>query len=332
MKNRDIGISLAEQGKYKDALFFFRKAVNEGDWLALNDIGVVYERVKKYDKAVEYYKKAAELGLNTALYNIGNLYEKGVVYDSLWHDVGDRAAVIYYERAMKAGYARAYSKLSWCYYTGFGIEKDYKKAFELAKKGYSLEKNVNDPACMVTLGFYYECGIGTKTNYKKAFKLYKKAVKFNSTTGLFDLALCYLYAKGTKKDVQKGIDLLIQATERGYADAFNELALVYREGEVVEKDINTSDYWLCQALDHRSYRALLTYAEIYMSGDNKEKIVDIEAAQKALARFLYSGTSDVGMEAYESLKSKYKDLFDWDSLEAYPYEYLKDKKDQNCLC
>lgn len=326
-KEREIGVDLAKQGKYKDALFFFDTAFAKGDLDALSDAGVVCERNKDYKTALNFYQKASMLGSGVATYNAGNLYENGKGAKKELY-----LSYLLYRKSAQQKYARAYYKLAKFYENGIVVKKDLKQAFKLIIEGTKFEsKYDDDPACLITAGYYFEMGIGTKQNNKMAYKYYMKAVKHGSSVGMYNSALCLLY-KNKKKNIKKGLDLLIKATEQKYPDAFAELSVIYKEGKFVNKDKEMSDYWLNEAMNNKSWRALLIFADMCLCGDGDEKKVDITSATRAISIFLANSGEyfEDYKYLYTDIKNEYKDLIDWENIEKDPDSYLE-KDNKNCL-
>ena len=65
----------------KEAVSWYRKAMEQGDVDAQNNLGVMYAKgtgvSRDEKKAVSLYTKAAEQGLATAQYNLGSMYAEG---------------------------------------------------------------------------------------------------------------------------------------------------------------------------------------------------------------------------------------------------------------
>ena len=82
-------------------------------------------------------------------------------------------------------YAKAQTMLSVYYHEGVGTKKDYKRAFEWAKK--AAEQNV--PDAQVYLGFLYKDGDGVRQNLPIAKEWFGKACDNGNQFG------CEEYAK-----------------------------------------------------------------------------------------------------------------------------------------
>ena len=310
---RNYGIDLAQKGKYEKALFYLRKAFQQGDYAASNDIGVVYERMGKYEKALDAYRVAADHYSETAVYNIGNLYEQGMGVTTNLR----RAFVLYY-RSMEMGYPLAYSKVAQFYLKGIEVKKDVRRGMKTLFKGIRHEDKDN-PICTFYIGYDYECGIGVKQNYHKAKKYYKKAAKAGMPEALYNLAFLYLYRDGVKHDVKKGIELLKKASVMNYSDAHKELFLIYYNGELIKRDVEYAKVHLFRAMDLLNTEALVYLAELYLNGDIK---VDDpkKMASEAIRTFLITVDKEdqSSLNAYEQLKERRPNSLDWEAIESNP--------------
>ena len=320
-KIREVGVDLAKEKNYSEAMYLLEKAAAKGDLGAVNDIGVIYERNGDYEKAMEFYKHAALFGSGVAIHNAGNLYETGKGLDTNY-----ALAMILYKRSAKLNYPHAFHKIATFYQYGKSVEKNEKKAFEWALKGVKLElKTKEESACLITVGYYYEMGIGVKKNYNKALKYYTLAAKRGNVVGKFDAALIHLYKKNNKRHTKIGIDLLIESSKQNYPDAFAELAVLYQEGKKIGKDLEIADYWLTKGIKHNSWRALLVYSDMCLSGENIDGEKKPEAAIHALAIFLAESGEyrEDYQNQYNDIKNAYKDEINWDDLEKNPELFIE---------
>ena len=325
-KIREVGVDLAKEKNYSEAMYLLEKAAAKGDLGAVNDIGVIYERNGDYEKAMEFYKLAGLFGSGVAIHNAGNLYETGKGLDTNY-----TLAMILYRRSAKLNYPHAFHKIATFYQYGKSVEKNEKKAFEWALKGVKLElKTKEESACLITVGYYYEMGIGVKKNYNKALKYYTLAAKRGNVVGKFDAALIHLYKKNNKKHTKIGIDLLIESSKQNYPDAFAELAVLYQEGKKIEKDVEIADYWLTKGIKHNSWRALLVYSDMCLSGENIDGEKKPEAAIHALAIFLAESGEyrEDYQNQYIDIKNAYKDEINWDDLEKNPELFIESNREK----
>ena len=94
---------------YTQAVYWYRKAAEQGYFDAQNDLGTAYYNGKgvpqDYTQAVYWFRKAAEQGNKPAIYNLGFAYEngKGVPQDYT-------QAMYWYKKAVDEGYNSAKSR------------------------------------------------------------------------------------------------------------------------------------------------------------------------------------------------------------------------------
>jgi len=77
----DDGLKAYNNGKYKEAVKWFKKAANQGNASAQTNLGFMYDNGQgvrqDYKEAVKWYKKAANQGDAGAQYNLGFMYKNG---------------------------------------------------------------------------------------------------------------------------------------------------------------------------------------------------------------------------------------------------------------
>lgn len=326
---RDKGVALAEEGNLQGAELFLKRAIDNGDLLAINDLGVVYERKEDYESALDCYLRASKYGLGIAMCNIGNMFENGLGVDQSYIK-----AIKYYQKAIKHKCSFACHSLATLYRLGRGVEKNEKLALSLNIKGAKLERKTPEQCInAVELSYFYDKGIGTKYNKRKAFKYALLAAKKNDPVGLYNVAECYLYGKGTFKNIKKAKTLLLKAIKLGYGDAFYKLSEFYEKGLGVKQDFEAAGLWLVEAIKHNSFRAYLKYADMCLAGQIDSICPRTILASEVIADFLLEIDSSYidELEEYQELKKKYIDALPWDDIETHAYEYsMKNRQVERC--
>jgi TPR repeat protein len=141
-------------------------------------------------------------------------------------------AIFLYHKAARLENVVAQLVLTDMYILGKGVDKDYKRAFELSKK---LAEGGH--ACgMNNLGFCYERGIGTEINKEIAFELYQKVAELGNSTGICNLGWCYYNGIGTNINIQKAVELFQKAADLGNSYGLNSLGNYYYCG--IGTDVN----------------------------------------------------------------------------------------------
>ena len=156
---------LANNDSLKQAFFWYSKAAKNGNIAAINNLGNMYyfgQSVKhNYKKAASLYTKAAKKGDMLAQYNLSMMYFSGEYYKK-----DGEMAYYWLKKSSINGYKVAQLKLANFYRQGNNIvvEKDFKKAlywyFKAAQQKY--------PPAQYYVGYCYFYGYGIKKDLKKA--------------------------------------------------------------------------------------------------------------------------------------------------------------------
>ena len=122
-----------EQGKYKEAFEWFKKAANQGHAGAQNYLGLMYDagRGTKRDEreAVKWFRKAAEQGHKYAQYNLAVQYYEG---RQVKRDY--REAMKWFRKAADHGHVGAQNFIGLMYDSGKGVERDEREAVKWFRK------------------------------------------------------------------------------------------------------------------------------------------------------------------------------------------------------
>lgn len=169
----DKGIKVAQD--YKQALYWYQKAAEQGHDKAANNLGCMYldGRGVEQDceKAAYWLEKSAQKNDTLAILNLGCMYEDG----------------------------------------NLGGAPNYDKAFEYYQKA---DKLGCAPAAWV-LGHCFEVGVGTRANAKKAFSYYKKSADAGYGPAAYETGRRYLEGDGVKKDAALAKKYLEAAAKKG---------------------------------------------------------------------------------------------------------------------
>ena len=102
------------------------------------------------------------------------------------------------------------------------------KSYETRKKNYLYTDDIKS---YFYLGVHYYYGYGIEKDYKKAFDLYSTGAKLGSESAMFCLAEMYRWGKGTKQDVQKAVVWFKKAIKQGNLSSMANLGKIYSRGE-----------------------------------------------------------------------------------------------------
>lgn len=134
------------------------------DWAFYNDNK--FSNKETLESVADAYECLIDKGYGIAANNLGSMYYCGRYFPE---DVNE--AIRYYEIACEMGTKMAWGNLGCCYF--YGINKDYKKAFEVFAEGAFL---FNDVECLYMLGEMYQYGYYVNKSNDKARHLYYKAL------------------------------------------------------------------------------------------------------------------------------------------------------------
>ncbi len=159
----DKGSEYANAEKYSLAISYFEKA-NElaggNNSVCQHNIGLCYDREFKYTQAVYWYRKAAEQGFARAQANLGNCYWLG------YGVKGDEVqAVSWWRKAAEQGDAYAQYRLGECYAEGKGLTKNLAQAAYWYRK--AAEQGYGSAQGWLSMCYYYGTGVAEDVEQAK---------------------------------------------------------------------------------------------------------------------------------------------------------------------
>ncbi len=186
------------QRDYSKAKRYFDKAAYHDFADAYVNLGFMYEQgigvIKSEFNAGDNYKRAAELGNVWAQNQTGLMYLytdygfTGYDEDCNENTMVERdyaSAKKWFEKAMENGNTNAMTNLCVIYVNGYGVAKDNKKAFELAKKAVEMGGDANSKQW---LAWFYQNGVATTKDVAKAKILLQQAANEGSQYAKQELA------------------------------------------------------------------------------------------------------------------------------------------------
>lgn len=201
------------------------------------------------------------------------------------------------EKAATHGHADAQAELGYCYYSGNGVVKDFKKALEWFQKA----ADNGNAAAMNNLAVCYDRGEGVPRDLNEAFKLYDKASAKGNLLATINLARMYEQGKGTAQDKKKAFELFHQVAsnkdvfsseeyKENIANAMYNVGRMYFWGIGIEKNQKEAVKYLELAKDKGNIDALYVLGVAYYIGQGvpvdalKGKSLIKEAASKGHAK------------------------------------------------
>ena len=166
------GHDLYVEGRFEEAIKWYKLAAEQGDVLAQSSLGVCYANGRgvseDYEEAVKWYKRAASQGYDIAQYNIGFCYYGGRGVEQDYEE-----AVRWWEMAAEQGDTDAQYALGRCYLNGKGVNVDCEKAVKWWKKAAEQGMAV----AQHDLGVSYANGRGVNEDFEEAIKWLARAAR-----------------------------------------------------------------------------------------------------------------------------------------------------------
>ncbi len=153
--------------------------------------------------------------------------------------------------------------------------KDYSSALRnllpLAEKG--------NPDAQVFIAYMYENGFGVEKNYKEAFNWYEIAATKNQPLAQFNLAFLYKNGLGVAKSDKQAALWYERAANNGFSAAQNNLGYMYEKGVGVSRNYSQAAYWYQKAMEQGNKSAQINLAFLHENGlgisKNIPKAVDL---------------------------------------------------------
>ena len=222
-------------------------------------------------------------------------------------------------------------------YGGKGVERDYKKAFEMFKE--LTEQRLPDPDALWELGRMYQLGLGTKRDRIKAGTCFLQSQATGNPYGKFWHA--YYTMKDAKEDwikenaknlFSEAATQLNKMCEKGEDDNYTweYLGRFFYEGIITDIDYDVAQKWFERSANDGNSNAMYYLATIYdpygatyPDYPKREKLINPTKAEelykKALANgidkaqielgnlYLYMGKKDKAVQQFEAQAKKDND-------------------------
>lgn len=219
------------------------------------DLGrIYYDRWSKQEEdlyqAIFWYKKAAEQGDAEAQNHLGFMYEEfGHMYEfGLMGEEGFEQAAYWYRKAAEQGHRDAQFQLSCMYETGKGVEQDDEPAIcwliKAANQGHAFAQ------------FYFGSKQEDYHNLKQAFVSYRKAAEQGLAIAQHKLGTIYEHGLGVEQDLERAVFWYRKEAEQGDAKSQYKLGLMYANGQLVNQDATQAIYWFRKAAKQGNLRAI----------------------------------------------------------------------------
>ncbi len=291
---------------YKKAVYWFQKAADKGNGIALFNLAICYDKglgVKADpEKAHTLYVQAAEKGILEAQLNAA------VNLEARAQALCDQA--VKEKKAANAAEAAALPE----------VRKAYEDAFRFYR--LSADQNPSDPnlgAVRKTAVFLTE-GIGCKADPAAAAAYFRIGAEKGDTRAQVRLADCYQRGAGVDQDNREMLHWLMAAAAADDAEAQAKIGFCYAEGIGTVRDSRTAFRWFGKAAKAGYGPAQVMLGNLYLSGAGVEAdpAMGVEWHRKAAIQGDVAGQFSLGAD-YQLGRGVRKDsaeAFKWFKLAA----------------
>ena len=256
-----LGNEFYHSKDFENAVYWYRKAAEQGNATAQNNLGICYEDgegvTKDISEAVKWYRKAAAQGniaSKSMLKRLGYSESSGSSnalqassssqprnkYSDFTGKIPAKGtkAYSYYEKAI-TGDAEAQNSLGDKYYNS----KEYSSAVYWYRK--AAEQGITNAQC--NLGYCYEYGQGVTKSITEAIKLYRNAAEQGNAAAQHNLGECYEKGRGVTQNYYEAVKWYRKAADQGIAEAEYNLGVCHEKGQGVTKSISEAEKWYRKA-------------------------------------------------------------------------------------
>jgi len=177
------------------AKYWFEQSARQECPEGINGLGFCYYNIDEFDAAFKCFKRVSDMGFPKGIWNLARCYYRGYGVEQ-----DKNRAFELFRKSADLGYADAQSTMGMLYFRGI-LEKDYALAVYWFRKAVKNEKR--DEYGNYGLGECYYYGYGVKQNYKKAFMYYSIAAEQDNVNAMLQLAECFRLGQGTEINYAK---------------------------------------------------------------------------------------------------------------------------------
>ncbi len=270
-KSIDVADKLYEEKNFDEAARYYRIVADKGDAEGQFGLGRCYSEKCDYENAIYWYRKAAEQGHGRALNSLGMAYYSGEGVEQnaakalnyllraeenyapdLYCNLMEHKAIVLQklDRHLEAyQIARVFSV------DGMGCKECH------AVNGYdsSLKRC---PFFQKIMAECFEKGEGVKENSAKSAEYYKKAADMGMSIPQIKIAECYYKGKGVVKDREEAFRYYHLAAEQGHPFAQYSVGFLYANGQGVERNTEKAKEWLTKAVENGNESAKIELERI----------------------------------------------------------------------
>ncbi len=233
-----LGQFYGANGRYDEAIGWYRKAADQGDPAGQRLMGDLYREGVGVErdpaKAHGCYVKAAEQGEPLAQVTLGVMYIQG---EGVARD--PKMAAHWWTKAAEQGMLEAQLHLGHLYKEGDGVTQDSHEALKWFKKAAALES----PQAQNALAILYREGKGAEEDSAEAVELFKKAADQGYAYAQYNLGECYEKGDVLSQDLAEAFKWYYRAAQNGLMESQFRVAMIYE----VSGKIDEAKHWYVKA-------------------------------------------------------------------------------------
>ncbi len=199
---------------YPSAVFWWRKAADQGDVSALTNLGICYYLGNGVDRSVyfssRYWMKAAKANDSSAQYYLGLSYCNGL---GVMKDM--TLAAYWWGKSAEGGNIDATNSLAFCYSRGQGVKKNAVEAFKL----WTTAAEAGNLIAQCKLAQCYYTGEGVRIDRRKAVAIWTAAAEKGDGESQKFLGVCYYRGEGVAQDKKEAYRWFALSAQKGDKEA-----------------------------------------------------------------------------------------------------------------
>lgn len=233
-----LGQFYGANGRYDEAIGWYRKAADQGDPAGQRLMGDLYREGVGVErdpaKAHDCYVKAAEQDEPWAQVTLGEMYIQGEGVEK-----DPKMAAHWWTKAAEQGMLEAQLHLGHLYKEGDGVTQDSHEALKWFKKAAALES----PQAQNAIAILYREGTGADEDRDEAVELFKKAADQGYAYAQYNLGECYEKGDVLPQDLAEAFKWYYRAAQNGLIEAQFKVAMIYE----VSGRIDEAKHWYMKA-------------------------------------------------------------------------------------
>ncbi len=220
------------------------KAIELGSIRSMHNLAVIYcdPGCEDLDSAYYWFSEAAKNGLADSYFGVATTgalirHNKNLPIDTIQF-------INYIKQGYSKGSMLCATELAKSYLSGFGVEKNSKKAYQLL---IALPDEKLDAEALFVLGQMFENGNGVPQNFNKSTKYFKRSSDKGNTNATCQLGVCYQMGQGVEQNDSLAFMYYKKAANEGNAWGQRNVSTCYIEGIGTEINLSKGFEWVKMA-------------------------------------------------------------------------------------